>query len=131
MVVPTVDTCRYSDVLLRLLGAERSLLLHGTSGVGKTVLIESVLGLKHASDPIHRDGHGVARAADVHGVRVTCSRAMTTGTIQGVLQHGENFHQVRGGHFKPAAGRRRTVLWLDDLNLVRYIVMAYHSHGLP
>lgn len=43
MLVPTIDTIKYSNIIEQMLDIEKPLILTGESGVGKSVLVGNLL----------------------------------------------------------------------------------------
>jgi dynein heavy chain len=43
LLVPTIDTIKYSNIIEQMLSIEKPLILTGESGVGKSVLVANLL----------------------------------------------------------------------------------------
>ena len=103
ILVPSIDTTRYSYVFSTIVGAGRNVLYSGETGVGKSVIIASTLAtLTNAADP------------KFVSANVNFSAQTSSGNLQEALE--ANLDKKRKNLIGPPAGRRM-VIFVDDLNM--------------
>lgn len=114
MLVPTVDTVRYTSIMRLLAHAHAPVLLMGPSGVGKSVLMASMAG---DMQPLLRTAPlelaFTARTAP-HAVQVALESRL------------ERRAQRRWG---PPAGGRVLMLLVDDVNMPQVRALAQRCAG--
>ncbi|XP_068007753.1 dynein axonemal heavy chain 9 [Melanerpes formicivorus] len=99
-LVPTPETVRVQYLLERLLARRRPLLLVGSAGTGKTLL------LQHSLGSLHPQAHLLQK--------VSLNYYTTSAMLQGVL---EKPLEKKAGRTYGPAGSKQLVYFIDDLNM--------------
>ena len=101
MLVPNLDTIRFSYLLDKMLSARKSVFLTGMTGVGKSVIINNLLGR-------------MAEVANVYPVKFTFSAQSEASVIQMTLEG--KLEKKRKSLIGAPAGKQ-VVLLVDDVNM--------------
>ncbi|GBF98747.1 dynein heavy chain axonemal [Raphidocelis subcapitata] len=101
IVVPTVDTVRYSFLLDTLLAGGHHALVVGETGTGKTLTVAAKL-------------TGPAAPPELAPLLLTFSARTSAGMVQDIID--AKMDKRRKGVFGPPAGKR-AVVFVDDLNM--------------
>lgn len=100
--VPTVDTTRNRFIVQALLEFGSQVLLVGHSGVGKTVLIDSILNTMDQN---------------VAYFTINFSAGTTSNGTQDIIEN--NFERKAKNKYKPKNAKIKSVCFIDDLNMPR------------
>ena len=117
MMVPTVDTVRYTALLELCIGAARPALLCGGTGVGKSAMVHAALrALSGGSGAGVNWGAAVpAQAAPVVTAHSIVFSAQTSSQeVQALVE--AKLERKRKNRYGPPAGRR-AVFFVDDVNM--------------
>ena len=98
ILVPTVDTVRYSWVVAQLLQAHKEILIVGDSGVGKTFIMQDT----------------VAKLNDMLVSKINFSAQTSSGRVQSIIE-GKVEKRMKDVYGPPMG--KRMVLLIDDLNM--------------
>ena len=98
ILVPTIDTVRYSWVVGQLLKAHKGILITGDSGVGKTVIMQETL----------------SRLGEMLLSKINFSAQTTSGRVQSIIE-GKVEKRMKDVYGPPMG--KRMILLLDDVNM--------------
>lgn len=98
ILVPTVDTVRYSWVVTQLLVAHKEILIVGDSGVGKTFIMQEA----------------VSKLSDMLVSKINFSAQTSSGRVQFIIE-GKVEKRMKDVYGPPMG--KRMVLLIDDLNM--------------
>lgn len=100
--VPTIDTCRYNEILKYLLKIDHNVMFVGYSGVGKTKRIESFLNAQ--TDP-------------VEAFTINFSAGTTAPNVQSIIE--SHYKKQAKNKFKPINSMKKAIAFIDDFNMPR------------
>lgn len=100
IIVPTIDTARNNFLVERLLKTNTAILMVGSSGVGKTVLIDQVLG-----------------SIDANKISFTINFSAGTSSngTQEIIE--AQFDRRAKNRFQPKGSKLKAICFVDDLNM--------------
>jgi dynein axonemal heavy chain len=101
ILVPTIDTVRYSFIASSLMNSKQPLLFTGSTGTGKTSILNSVLGKLDAVQDL--------------SFTINFSSATTSLSTQELME--SRLEKRQRNNFGPAGARKRLVVFVDDLNM--------------
>lgn len=107
LVVPTVDTTRFSYLLTELIKIGKAVFFTGVTGTGKTVIMESTL--DQLKMPIEEGGHLFFPIQLTFSART--SSYVTQNTIENSLQ------KIRKNLLGPTAPSHHAIISIDDINM--------------
>ncbi|KXS09529.1 hypothetical protein M427DRAFT_128896 [Gonapodya prolifera JEL478] len=102
LIVPTTDTVKYSFLLDRLLGGDHAVLLTGSTGVGKSVIVQDLL-------------NRVGAERNYIPITLNFSAQTTSAQTQSIIE--SKLEKKRKNILGAPEGSARVVLFVDDLNM--------------
>lgn len=106
LVVPTIDTCRFSYVMRTLITVDRPCFVTGVTGTGKTVTVQSLL---NSLQPLREDG-GMGVLPIFMTFSAQTLSVVTQTTIEGKLEKKRK-------NLLGAPSGRKVIIFVDDINM--------------
>lgn len=106
LMVPTIDTCRFSYVMRTLISIGRPCFVTGVTGTGKTATVQKLL---NSLQPLHEDG-GMGILPIFMTFSAQTQSVVTQNTIEGKLE------KKRKNLLGAPAGRK-IIIFVDDINM--------------